>query len=93
MPDSATKLETAAAEANDIVIALSMAIMDTESTDSTRAQARAFQPVFGGIRDVLGEAHRGYYRQAHDDWERLDSSRAALNLADAVLAIKTGGRS
>lgn len=92
MTETREKLEQAAGEANDLVIALSLAIMDTDSSDATRAQARMFQPVFGAIRGVLSEAARGYWppATAPDDWETFESSRAALNLADAVLAIRGG---
>lgn len=84
-----TKLDDAASKANDLVIAMSFGIMDTHASEATQAQARAFQPLFGGVRDVLSDAARNYWEpgSAPDDWETFDSSRAVLNLADAVLAI------
>jgi hypothetical protein len=83
------KLEEAASRANDMVLAMSFGIIDTEASPATQAQSRAFQPLFAGVRNVLSEASRNYWEpgSAPDDWETFDSSRAVLSLADAILAI------
>ena len=84
------KLEDAARKSNDMVIGASLTIMDTGSSEETRAQARVFQSIFSGITAVLSDAARGYWEpgQAPDDWESHDSSRAALQLADSILEME-----
>jgi hypothetical protein len=83
------KLENAAVKANDMVLSMSFAIMDRGMPEASVKQARMLQPIFGGVRDVLSDAARNYWEPgtAPDDWESFDSSRAALNLADAILGV------
>ena len=92
MTETAQKLANAAEEANEITLAMFRAMLHPESTDATVAQAKAFQPVFSAIQDVLADAHRNYWApgQAPDDWESFDSSQAVMELADAILAIRGG---
>ncbi|MDQ1215722.1 hypothetical protein [Microbacterium arborescens] len=87
-PTSIERLEAGIEHANDMVIGASFAIMDAAASEPTRQQARYFQSLFSRIRDVLTDARRGYWGPgtAPDDWESHDSSRAALALADAVVA-------
>lgn len=83
---SLVRLETGIRRANEMVIGASFAIMDSESSEATRDQARFFQNLFTRIRDVLAEARTAYWEPgaAPDDWESFASSQAALELADAV---------
>lgn len=90
MSTTLSKLEDARDRANDMVLAMSFAIMDRDSPPAAVTQARMLQPIFGGVRDVLADAARNYWEpgKAPDDWESFDSSRAVLNLADAILGVQ-----
>lgn len=80
------RLTNAEEAANDLVIAMSLGIMDTNASPGTVAQARMLQPLFAAIREVISDSRRNYWEpgKAPDDWESFDSSRVVLNLADVI---------
>jgi hypothetical protein len=82
------KLDAAITRANEMALGASMEIMDVDSASEQQDQGRYLLTLFSEIRDVLDEARRGYWEPGTkpEDWESLESSRAMLRMASAVLA-------
>ncbi len=81
-------LREASDRANEMVIVASLAVLEATASEPQQRQGRFLMGLLSGVRRVLSDALDNYWEpgQAPDDWESMESSRAVLHLAEAVLS-------